>query len=461
MKTITRRPAGGVPPSARRPLTRRPLTRRPLTRRPLRWLSVAACVLVASGLLMTSADAGTGDLNYAGCIGDLAGCTTTTPAGALDGASAVAVTPSGTDLYAASDTGDDVSHFKIDSSGNLTFDGCIGDLAGCTPATANALDGADALAISGANLYVAADSGDNVTHFLIDSSGNLTFAGCIGDLTGCTPITARALDGASGLAVSPGGTDLYATSRLGNVVTHFQIDSSGNLIFAGCIGNLTGCTAIPANALAGARGVAVAPSGADLYAAASTGNVLDHFLIGTGGGLTFDGCIGDLTGCTPTVPRTALDGATGVAVNPAGTLLYATSVRGNVVSQLNIGAAGGLVFKGCIGNHRKCTPTTPKTALNGASGVAVTTSGPPEAYVTSAVGNVVSHFRINGFGNLIFAGCIGGLGGCTTITPHVLDGAAGLALTGNSAHLYAASFLGNAVSHFTIARSSATRRRAP
>jgi hypothetical protein len=90
--------------------------------------------------------------------------------------------------------------------------------------------------------------------------------------------------------------------------------------------------------------------------------------------------------------------------------------------------------------------------------VAVTTSGAPQAYVSSAFSNVVSHFRIDSAGNLIFAGCIGGLAGCTSITPHVLDSAAGLAVTGNSAHLYAAAFLGNAVSHFTIARLAAARR---
>jgi DNA-binding beta-propeller fold protein YncE len=72
-----------------------------------------------------------GNLTFRGCIGALAGCTTTYPPGALDGAYGVAVTPDGSQLYTASAAGN-VSHFQIDPSGNLGFTGCIGDLAGCT-----------------------------------------------------------------------------------------------------------------------------------------------------------------------------------------------------------------------------------------------------------------------------------------------------------------------------------------
>ena len=267
MKAITRRPAADAPPPARRPV---------------RWggrlLSVAAFVLAAS-ILVPSAQAATGDLRYDGCIGDLAGCTPTSPAGALDGAAAVAVTPGGTDLYAASHTGDDVSHFRIDTAGNLIFAGCIGNLTGCTPVTANALDGADAVAISGANLYVAADNGEDVSHFRIDPAGNLTFAGCIGNLAGCTPVTANALNAAVGHSATPSGTDLYAASRLGNVISHFRIDSAGNLIFAGCIGGLAGCTPITPHVLDNALGLAVTRDSAHLYAAAFLGNAVSHFTI--------------------------------------------------------------------------------------------------------------------------------------------------------------------------------------
>ena len=54
-----------------------------------------------------------GDLSFAGCIGDRAGCTPTYPAGALDGAEGMAVTADGAHLYTASAHGNVVSHFKI------------------------------------------------------------------------------------------------------------------------------------------------------------------------------------------------------------------------------------------------------------------------------------------------------------------------------------------------------------
>jgi hypothetical protein len=40
--------------------------------------------------------------------------------------------------------------------------GCIGDLGGCTRVTANALDGADAVAVSGDDLY----AGHSTVHLL-------------------------------------------------------------------------------------------------------------------------------------------------------------------------------------------------------------------------------------------------------------------------------------------------------
>jgi hypothetical protein len=58
------------------------------------------------------------------CIGDLPGCTGTTPANALDGADGVAVTSTllGRQLYAVSRLGNVVSHFKVATPCGLT--GC-------------------------------------------------------------------------------------------------------------------------------------------------------------------------------------------------------------------------------------------------------------------------------------------------------------------------------------------------
>jgi len=177
------------------------------------------------------------------------------------------VTPNGLHLYAAAASGNDVSHFTIDSAGNLIFAGCIGGSSGCTPLVA--LDGAASVTVTpnGRNLYAAAEAANDVSHFTIDNAGNLIFAGCIGSLSGCTPV--GSLQSADGLAVTPNGLHLYAAAAGAGAVSHFTIDSAGNLIFAGCIGVLSGCTPTnPSLALGDAEGLAVTPDGLNLYAAA-------------------------------------------------------------------------------------------------------------------------------------------------------------------------------------------------
>ena len=99
-------------------------------------LPVVVVVLAAIGLAVPAASASPGDLTFAGCIGDHAGCTATSPTIALDHATAVAAV--GNQVYATSAAGGffiwfgAVSHFTMDPSGNLTFRGCIGDMPGCT-----------------------------------------------------------------------------------------------------------------------------------------------------------------------------------------------------------------------------------------------------------------------------------------------------------------------------------------
>ena len=93
---------------------------------------------------------------------------------------------------------------------------------------------------------------------------------------------AGALDDAHGVAVSGDGAHLYATasSNGGHAVSHFRIDAAGNLIFAGCIGDRSGCTATtPAGALDGAQGVAESADGANLYVTSSLANTVSHFII--------------------------------------------------------------------------------------------------------------------------------------------------------------------------------------
>src|SRR5690242_1249538 len=88
-----------------------------------RFGAVLAAVLAMATFGTAVAAADPGDLSYANCVGNNPGCAPTNPPAALTGASAVAVTPDGKHLYALGTNG--VSHFLVDATGAITFAGCV------------------------------------------------------------------------------------------------------------------------------------------------------------------------------------------------------------------------------------------------------------------------------------------------------------------------------------------------
>ena len=224
-----------------------------------------------------------GSLTPAGCIGDLVGCVATSPPGALDGVDSVSVTPDGRHLYAASRKTSTLTYFTIDGTGNLVFSGCTGALQGCYPNSA--LGGVNSLAVSpsGTHLYATAGTGNAISHFRIDSTGKPVFAGCTGDHPGCAPTTpAGALDGAFGVAISWAGGDAYAISWWGSygAISHFKFDAAGNPVFISCAGDYPGCATTTVKGVTdGADAVAVSADGANLYATAYLANAVSHFTI--------------------------------------------------------------------------------------------------------------------------------------------------------------------------------------
>ena len=216
-------------------------------------LLVLGVVLVAKPHVASAAVG----LRFGGCVGDLSGCAKTSPVGALDGAEAVAV--SGSNVYVAAASGNALSHFRLDSAGKPRFAGCIGDLSGCAKTSPGALDGASGVAVRRGNLYVNAD--EAVSHFTLDSAGNPSFVGCIGDLAGCTAISDPNAFEPFTSSVAVRGNTLYVGSLPD--VSYFALNSAGTPTFAGCIGNSsgsTGCTSVnPSNALNGAGQIVQRP----------------------------------------------------------------------------------------------------------------------------------------------------------------------------------------------------------
>jgi hypothetical protein len=403
-------------------------------------VALVAIVVVTIGVVpgVRSAMAASGDLTFAGCVGDHQGCKATQPAGALDGASAVAV--SGRNLYVAAFSGNAVSHFTLDAAGKPTFDGCIGDRSGCTQTNpADALDSADGVAVKGSNLYVTA--GSEVSHLTLDTSGHPTFDGCIGDRTGCTQTNpSGALDSVNG--VTARGSTLYVSTLTG--VSYLSLDQAGNPTFGGCIGERSGCGSVdPANALNGASQMAF--KGANLYVAATFGSDVTRLHLDVGGTPSFAGCIGTNSPCSSTNPATALSTAAGTAIS--GSHLYATGANNTGdtgdVSELALDASGVPSFVRCVGEHTGCTATHPARALESAHRLVVDDQ---DLYVATDTG--IGHLRLGSTGTPTFDDCIGDLSGCTATTPTGVLDFGSIARSGDD--LYVVSAGANALSRLVI-----------
>ena len=274
-----------------------------------------------------------GNPTFAGCVGNLAGCGSTNPADALDSAYEVTTTADGNNLYAAALGANTVSHFKLDGTGTPTFFGCIGNHAGCTSTLpSGALNGAADVASTsdGKHLYAAALSPGQISHFTIRPTGGLDFVGCIGALNGCAPTSP--VGGAHSLVLAADGKHLYAAARLDDVVDHFTLDVAGNLAAVGCTGQAFGCSATtPSNALEQVGRLALSPDGRHLYATSDRMDVdgaVSHLRVDTVGNTSFAGCIGTLAGCKTTIPAGALAVSVGVATAPDGRHLYASGLHG-------------------------------------------------------------------------------------------------------------------------------------
>ena len=163
----------------------------------------------------------------AGCIADTAagGCT---DASALDGASAVAVSPDGTNAYVASDVSNAIAVFDRAADGTLTQNGCVSESGGAPCADATALVNVSSVAVGtdGRSVYVASAGSNAVAAFDRAANGTLTQkpgpAGCVAETAagGCTD--AAALINASSVTVSPDGRSAYATSPGSNAVAVFD-----------------------------------------------------------------------------------------------------------------------------------------------------------------------------------------------------------------------------------------------
>ncbi len=292
------------------------------------------------------------------------------PARALDGpgpfmgSRAIAVSPDGRNVYAASSKSDAIAVFlRNPRSGALIQPrgrrGCVAAKGAEGCAKAVGLDGPNSVALSpdGRYLYATSRAADSVTAFRRDrKTGALTQLragmGCVSGLPipGCA--AGRALVAPDVVVVSPDGEDVYVGSFFGNAVAGFQRGRNGALYqlpeTAGCIAEaISGCA--PAVALGAPEGLAISPDGTSVYAAGALSNSVAELARDPETGALSQpsgaaGCVsnGALGGCTEGVQ---LAGANAVAISPAGRDLYVTSLLSDSVTAFSRSAAGILTQK--------------------------------------------------------------------------------------------------------------------
>jgi 6-phosphogluconolactonase (cycloisomerase 2 family) len=179
-----------------------------------------------------------GVLTFAGCLaGDGAdGCT---PAAAIGHEQAIAISPDGSTVYVGSVSGTIVGFHRA-ADGSLSQVTCVTDgpiaPSPCTPVAG--LSSVDAIAISpdGRSLYAAsALGGGSLDTFARAADGTLGQTGCLSGqtLAGCTQDAD--VSTADSVAVSPDGENVYVGDTQSDAMT-FDRAADGSLAAAGCIG---------------------------------------------------------------------------------------------------------------------------------------------------------------------------------------------------------------------------------
>jgi DNA-binding beta-propeller fold protein YncE len=108
-------------------------------------------------------------------------------------------------------------------------------------------------------------------------------AGCVSDTgTEGTCSDGRALNGAIGVAVSPDGKSVYLASWVSTAVARLDRDTTTGAITqpagaAGCVSNTGAGPCVDGHALNGPTGVAVSPDGKSVYAAVPSSTAVARF----------------------------------------------------------------------------------------------------------------------------------------------------------------------------------------
>jgi DNA-binding beta-propeller fold protein YncE len=368
-----------------------------------------------------------GDLIYAGCVGqNVAGCTDIHPNQVLS-QNLVSITALKDSVYVISSY--TIGHFRRNpETGDIAFAGCIGG-PGCRSLENPYMQQMTAVTASsdGRSIYAISEfSRGGVLHFQRNAeTGDISFAGCTaeGGMHGCRGLGSginNVIDDPSGLVVSMNGRSLYVVSYHPGSIAHYRRNlATGDLSYAGCIGNrqkgvlapgeyLSGCTAIEGeNATLGtAKSVAVSPDDRSVYVVQPGGvfptgrlniSVIHHFRRAENGDIAHAGCIGSgMDICRDINPPIVVIGARSVVA-------YSDSVYvasdAPAVLHFERRSNGDLRYDGCVGESVRGCRETGLNVIHRPNGLAIS----PDArsvYLVSGPqltgrNGVVLHFRVS------------------------------------------------------------------
>lgn len=261
--------------------------------------------------------------------------------------SAIAVSANGSFAYVANSETNNVTAFRVGTNGSLLF----GDSTSGNPNPVSAGTTPQALAISKDSqfLYVANSGSDDVTVFNIGTAGALTL---VPQTEGRSKPVGAGASSPIGLAISPNGRFLYVASSNSNMVTAFQVDSSGVLTLVPPAGSGTNPVSSGGTGL---TALALSPNGQFLYLTNGASNNLSIFRVEPSGLLTL-------------IPPASLNpvptGGTapnGLAIGVDGAHLYVANGSGTI-SVFAIGSTGLLTLVPASGAGQNPVPP-PATGL--------------------------------------------------------------------------------------------------
>ncbi|OQX29883.1 MAG: hypothetical protein B0D92_01245 [Spirochaeta sp. LUC14_002_19_P3] len=278
-----------------------------------------------NALAVFNRDTSTGELTYSAVIKDNDALTGGGNVDGLEGATAVAVSQDGKNVYVAGRSDRALAVFTRDTTGALTFSTVFKDGSGGV----DGINGASSVVVSedGKNVYVAGSDDNALAVFNRDTStGALTYSAVIKDndaLTGGGNVDG--LESARSLTISQDGKNVYVAGSLDSALAVFNRDTStGVLTFSTVFKDGTDGV----DGLDGAWSVAVSEDGENVYVAGWEDNALAVFTLDTStGALTFSTVFKDGTGGVDGLFR-----ASSVAVSKDGKNSYVTGYLDDAVA---------------------------------------------------------------------------------------------------------------------------------